>query len=175
MYARAQLEGIVEDVIRYGASAYTGVPLTGGGGGSGAAPPSPSSPGGAPSYSGTTVSPAFQQSFTPQISPVFQQTQDSPGATQAATATQYAPGGQAARGGSTAPPSAAGAPGEADFPAVPQLSPTDTIRSEYFPDAVRDVMRNQPFDWRPVVWVAGIGAALVLGTMFLRQRRPAKG
>lgn len=46
-----------------------------------------------------TVSPTFQQQFTPQISPVFQQTQDSPGAQQAATPVQSAPGGQEATGG----------------------------------------------------------------------------
>jgi len=51
-------------------------------------------PGGQPmmpqSPSPTTISPAFQQSFTPQFSPTMQQQQDSPGATQTAIPTQQA-------------------------------------------------------------------------------------
>lgn len=49
----------------------------------------------------TTVSPVLQTDISPQVSPVFSQMQDSPGAQQAATTTQYKPGGQEAKGGGT--------------------------------------------------------------------------
>ena len=47
----------------------------------------------------TTISPTFQQAFTPQISPTIQVTADSPGAQVGATTQQTAPGGQQAEGG----------------------------------------------------------------------------
>lgn len=46
-----------------------------------------------------TVSPVVQTAVNPQISPVFQQVQDSPGASQGASTTQVSPGGQTATGG----------------------------------------------------------------------------
>lgn len=46
-----------------------------------------------------TVSPVVQTQVSPQISPVFQQVQDSPGASQGASTTQVSPGGQRAEGG----------------------------------------------------------------------------
>ena len=49
----------------------------------------------------TTISPVLQTEVSPMISPVFQQVQDSPGATQAATPTMVAPGGMEAEGGSS--------------------------------------------------------------------------
>jgi hypothetical protein len=52
----------------------------------------------------TAVSPTIQQGFTPQISPVFQQS--SGGGNQSASTQQIAPGGQSGQGGS-----ASGAPG----------------------------------------------------------------
>lgn len=51
----------------------------------------------------TTVSPVLQTEVSPQISPVFQQTQDSPGAVQAGSPTQFKPGGMEATGGGSAP------------------------------------------------------------------------
>ncbi len=53
----------------------------------------------------TAVSPTIQQSFTPNISPVFQQS--SGGGSQSASTQQIAPGGQSGQGGS-----ATGAPGQ---------------------------------------------------------------
>lgn len=52
-----------------------------------------------PTYT-TTISPVLQTEISPQISPVFQQVQDSPGSVQAATPTMIAPGGMEAEGGS---------------------------------------------------------------------------
>jgi len=77
----------------------------GGGGGGGGSGGIPSSGAGQPS---TTMSPAFQQQLTPQISPVFQQMQDSAGSTQQADPTMTATGGQradtaGASGGPAAP------------------------------------------------------------------------
>jgi len=54
-----------------------------------------------PTYT-TTISPVLQTEISPQISPVFQQVQDSPGSVQAATPTMIAPGGMKAEGGSAA-------------------------------------------------------------------------
>lgn len=55
-----------------------------------------------PTYT-TTISPVLQTEISPQISPVFQQVQDSPGAVQSATTEMIAPGGMEAEGGGAAP------------------------------------------------------------------------
>ncbi len=62
----------------------------------------------APVYT-TTISPVLQTEISPMISPVFQQTQASPGAVQAATPTMIAPGGMEAEGGGVAPGADGGA------------------------------------------------------------------
>lgn len=82
-----------------------------GGGSSSAAPPAPPAP-----TSATAVSPTIQQQFTPQISPVFQQS--SGGGTQSASTQQIAPGGQSGQGGaaSAQPQGAAPAPSYAASP-----------------------------------------------------------
>ncbi len=59
-----------------------------------------------PTYT-TTISPVLQTEVSPMISPVFQQVQDSPGATQAGAPTMVAPGGMEAEGGSAGNGSAA--------------------------------------------------------------------
>ena len=61
----------------------------------------------------TTISPTFQQAFTPQISPTIQVTADSPGAQVSSATQQTAPGGQQAEGGSSG--------GGADLDAIAQL------------------------------------------------------
>lgn len=83
------------------------------GGGGGASGRGASGAGGASTMPPVTISPAFQQSFTPQFSPAMQQQQDSPGATQTANPTQRVTGGQSA-GGPT--------PGGGSIPGFPQPS-----------------------------------------------------
>lgn len=60
------------------------------------APAPARAPAPAPSQIRVEVSPTFQQQFTPSISPVFQQIEDSPGAAVGATTTQAGVGEQAA-------------------------------------------------------------------------------
>lgn len=72
---------------------------SGGGGGGGGMGPAVST------GTSTTVSPTFQQSFTPQVSPVIQVSTG--GGEQRASTSQIAPGGQEAKGGEGAPASAA--------------------------------------------------------------------
>jgi hypothetical protein len=79
-----------------------------------------------------TVSPAFQQSFTPQFSPVMQMAQDSPGLTQSAAPTQYASPSMTAR-------TSAGVPGGAATPGAPGLPLYDAPRrAPSFPEAFPD-------------------------------------
>lgn len=66
-----------------------GVDDFGSGDGGGYAPASGSGP--LPGGGGTEISPTIQTQVSPQISPVFQQTQASPGASQAATTEMIAP------------------------------------------------------------------------------------
>lgn len=101
-----QLQGPL-DIAVSAASAYFGGKKTGG------------SPSSGSSLPGITVSPAFQQAFTPQFSPVMQQQQDSPGGTQAATPIQYATAGQTARTGEGMP----GAGPAPSMPYIPQSGP----------------------------------------------------
>ncbi len=75
--------------------------------------PMPAAP--APIIPNITVSPNFQQSFTPQFSPTLQQQQDSPGASQAASPVQAAAPTQSA-------PTPAATPAPAPAPA-PVASP----------------------------------------------------
>lgn len=73
---------------------------SGGSGGAAGAVPQPTT--------ATAISPTIQQQFTPQISPVFQQS--SGGGSQTASTQQIAPGGQSGQGGAaTAQPAGAGA------------------------------------------------------------------
>lgn len=85
-----------------------------------------SSPTGGSSMPGVTVSPAFQQAFTPQFAPTMQQQQDSPGGVQTAVPYQLATGGQTAR---TGDPSMPGMPSMPYIPpaapALPSLRPGD--------------------------------------------------
>lgn len=142
------------------------------GGGGGMSPPM--SRGGS-----TVVSPNIQTEISPQISPVFQQTQSSPGATQAATATQYQPGGQSGRGGDASELPYSGGP---SLPAMtaPLLPGFDNYTTRdtlpRFADAgsmIRDVRESQPFNWTPVFWIAGIGVVGLLALEFLKKRRAA--
>lgn len=168
MYTRARSHQ-TENLGQWGeiAAAVIGSQAGGGGGaGGGAGGPSPAA---APRPDATTISPAFQQSFTPQISPVFQQTQDSPGATQAATTVQRASGGQSAKGGGTSTGiPGLDAPGASDFPNPPQLSTFE--RDFQYPDAVREVFSPKGFDWTPVIWIGGFVTVAVVASMFLKDR-----
>lgn len=78
------------------------------------AAPAPPPPVAGPTYT-TTISPVLQTEVSPQISPVFQQTQDSPGAVQAGTPTQYKPGGMEATGGGSAAPGSGGGDAMLEF------------------------------------------------------------
>lgn len=148
-----------------GTATPTGMPGTSPGGGGGG---------------GTSVSPAVQTQVSPQISPTFQQTQSSPGAVQAATATQYQPGGQTADTGAPATPSnplGTRAPLSYDKPGGLPASPLDPVNlteTRRFRDAgdfVRDIQTSRPFDFTPIVWIAGIGGVLIIATMFFRDRK----
>lgn len=162
-------------LVRAVGSAMAPTGSTGGG-------PVPGVPGARPPSAGraTSVSPSFQQQFTPQISPTFQQTQDSPGATSAATATQYAPGGQRARtgGARTAPDLSPGAPGvganSGGLPLTPMTPPTFT--DEFVtPDAVREVMKtrrkeSEGYGFEGQWWLIAGAAALGVGILWYMSR-----
>lgn len=137
-------------------------------GGSGIAPGGPS----------TVVSPNIQTEISPQISPVFQQTQSSPGAVQAATATQFSPGGQSGRGGdaSSFPLPAATAPYLPALPSAPSNYDQYVTRDYRPTDAgalVRDIRESAPFNWTPILWIAGIGAVSLLVVNATKRRRAA--
>lgn len=77
-----------------------------------------------------TVSPAIQTQISPQISPVFQQTQSSPGASQSAAPSMISRGGQSADTGAPSPFS----PGiKRRYPQSPRPGPTYTAPSPYYP------------------------------------------
>lgn len=133
----------------------------GGGGGGGTGMPNTT----------TTVSPTFQQSFTPQVSPVIQVSQG--GGEQRGATSQVAPGGQQAEGGATETPSG--------FPSVPgydyspsfsdSVSPFDSYGD--YPEQYQGVFSEQKKtmgDYMPWV-VLGIIAAGV-AVYFLTQNKP---
>jgi len=144
------LQGSAGDLIKTAGTAvanyYTGgaagAVIDGAGGGAdrtGVLPDSAYSP--APPL--TTVSPAFQQAFTPQVSPVINAQIQSAGATATGAPVQQASGGQTARGGGSratpggAPPTANPAPPvDGNFPspfANPFNSPVVTRQTNYVP------------------------------------------
>jgi hypothetical protein len=87
-----------------------------------------SSSSGAATRSTTAVSPTIQQQFTPQISPVFQQS--SGGGSQTASTQQIAPGGQSGQGGSAADaPNPAGTPNAGYGYTAPGYSPSAALPS----------------------------------------------
>lgn len=148
---------------------------SGSGGGSspgGAGPgPSPMMP------SSTNVSPTFQTQISPQISPVFQQTQGSPGATQAATTTQQNPGAQTAypsapsSGPSYVPPQAS-YPG----PTVPYAPPLDPSQFNYaIPgdagSTIQKINQSKPFDWMIVVYGVGALAIGAIAISLIKKRK----
>jgi hypothetical protein len=140
-----------------------------------------------PGSTATAISPTFQTQISPQISPVFQQTQASPGAVQAATATQYMPGGMFAEGGSAAAAPGLSPYGGSSFPdfggsaptkygglPVSPLDPVMFTDIRDFNDAgsmIRDIRESEPFNWTPVYW---IGGALVVGALALQFMKPQR-
>lgn len=164
----------------------------------GEAAPSGGAPSGGPAPTGpttgipqpgsttTAVSPTFQTQISPQISPVFQQTQDSAGAVQAATATQYMPGGMFAEGGSADSAPGLSPYGGSSFPdfgatapvkygglPVSPLDPVMFTDIRDFGDAgsmIRDIRESQPFNWTPVYWIGGIAVVGAIAIAFMRQQ-----
>ncbi len=143
-----------------------------------------------PGSGGTAVSPVFQTQISPQISPVFQQTQSSPGATQAATATQYMPGGMYGEGGSapSAPPVGANThgygPSFPDYGSNPPykpgglpVSPLDPVHLtdiRHMPTAggeIAKINQSLPFNWTPVYIIGGLTAAGLLVFAFMNKRK----
>lgn len=127
--------GYIDTLLPIAAKAVTGAIGVKSGGGGGTSQPiarTAAQPGALPTSQPITVSPAMQQAFTPQFSPVLQQTQDSPGAVQSAAPQQYASPGQTARSGATVPGGAV-TPG---VPGVPRFETPD--RGPAFPEAFPD-------------------------------------
>jgi len=113
------------------------------------------------SPSPTTVSPAFQQAFKAQVSPVINAQIQSAGATASGSPTQTASGGQYARGGGAS----SGQPGAApDNTFPPPLSPP--VLSPYQQKPV--VNRQAP--WITPITIAG-GVVLVGGLVWALTRK----
>lgn len=137
------------------------------GGSGGATPAMP----GAPATGPTTVSPTFQQAFTPQFAPVMSQMQESPGARQIGAPTMYAPGGQAAATGVPPTPDMGMPPGGLSPYGLPATYPSGVT------PFTGPVIGEDKGRGIPDVVIAGIIAATVLGGIMLWQRRekpPAK-
>lgn len=117
----------------------------------------------------TTISPAFQQSFSAQVSPVISPIIGSTGATTTGAPAMIAPGGQTAAGGGT------GLPGMAPSPGISPYAPTyrDSF-SNLWRDAQRYAMPEPApaqrigVNWMPMliggVLILGVGAAIFYGT-----------
>ncbi len=170
--SRGGVGGPLDDLLRVAAGPS--------GQGSPQALPFPPS-GDGPAGTASTVSPSIQTAISPQISPTFQQVEDSPGATTAATATQYSPGGQTARTGGTRtgrPPAPAGLPslpprnvsGSGGLPPNPLQSPLFEDRFEW-PDQAREIRElrqvTRPeglpgWAWAVGLAVVGVGAVAAL-------------
>jgi len=175
--------GILPALMAAG-SAYSALQSKGGGGGTdpGGLPPG-GSPYGPPGAT-TAISPTFQQSFTPQISPVFTQISDSDGATVAATPVQDAGGGQSARGGNAQPVPTVDNMlpiGSGGLPVQPMTSPVFRDDFKRYPTAADELVKLQAakgFNWTPVIWgVAVIGGLGLIYNIFGKPRRaaPANG
>ena len=147
-YAHANRLAVVPELIEIGAALL---------GPDGAPAPGAPQPYGGGGGGSTEVSPTFQQQFTPSISPIFQQIQDSPGAVVGATTTQAGVGEQ--RATRVAAPAGSGG-----LPLTPLGSPVFEDRFDFstLPDATREVRRiATAFDWTPVIWggvVLAVGA-----------------
>lgn len=125
-----------------------------------------------------TVSPAQQQAFTPQVSPVFQQTQSSPGAVMTASPTQSARTGQEAR--SSGPVThGAGLPSAGYIPRLP-FGPSPAL-PESFPDPYAQPVFQDIDDTgmndliKTGLWGVGlIGAYMLLGNGKKGKRKTSK-
>lgn len=110
-----------------------------------------------PTETTTTVSPAFQQAFTPQFAPTMQQQQDSPGARQTAIPTQRA----------ATPQTTAIATGEG---AMAPLAPPALAPGFWDDDKFAPVIQDKD-NYQQLI-MTGILAATAIGiaTMFTRKK-----
>ena len=111
----------------------------------------------------TTISPTFQQSFTPQVSPVIQVSQDggsqSASTTQRVLGSQQAKGGDADSGGALAPPSPYASEYNASpgFFDAPQPGNFFDSQNETFDSTFQESGGGMP---NALPWIIGAGAAL---------------
>lgn len=163
--------GFVDTVIPLAVSAAKAYAGSKGGSAPGAAPgaapgvPAPSGP--------VTVSPAMQQAFTPQFSPVMQMTQDSPGAVVSAAPTQYSSAGQSAR-------TSSGTPGGAATPGAPGLPlyegpPRAPGFPEAFPDPyARPVVQHESGGMTDLMKTGLLAVAAIGSIKLLSDRKKGK-
>lgn len=117
----------------------------------------------------TTISPTFQQSFTPQVSPVFQQLQESPGATLSAQPIQQATGGQYAEGGSSRSPTSPPGLPSTNYPSLPRAAlPSRALGFPAFPPEPSILQQQMGADWKIPALIAG--AAIVGMGLFMGKR-----
>lgn len=145
--------GIAPALIGAGVSLATAAMSKNGGGGGQPGMPLP------PTDTATTISPAFQQSFTPQFAPTMQQQQDSPGATQTAIPTQRA----------STPQTTAITTGEG---AMAPLAPPTLAPGFWNDDKFAPVFQDKDKDNYQKLIMTGILAATAIGiaTMFKPKR-----
>ena len=132
----------------------------GGGGGSGDAPMVATT---------TTVSPTFQQSFTPQVSPVIQVSQG--GGSQSGAASQKVLGSQQAEGGGSDMPGGSPGPGSSSYDASPGFfdgpqpgnffDSQDKVFEETFKESEPSIVGILP-------WL--IGGSVVLGAVYMMKK-----
>ena len=112
----------------------------------------------------TTISPAFQQSFSAQVSPVISPIIGSTGATTTGAPAMIAPGGQTAAGGGT------GLPGMAPSPGISPYAPTyrDTFDVQRYAMPVQPTTQQVGVNWMPIliggVLIVGVGSAIFFAT-----------
>lgn len=151
-------------------------------------------PGGGLEAPVTTVSPTFQQAFTPQFAPALVQQQSSPGAVAAPVTTMVATSEQRAAGGGTTlpapyaptlPPSMAYPPARDFMPRTTDRVYSDIFKKEtpfdikrYLPETLPRVelpiQKKAEIDWVPIVLIGG-GLAVAAIAFFGAQRTPAAG
>lgn len=143
--------GIAPALIGAGVSLATAAMNKKGGGGGQPGMPLP------PQDTTTTITPAFQQAFTPQFAPTMQQQQDSPGATQTAKPVQRA----------STPQTTATATGEGAMAplATPALAPGFWDEDRFAP-VIQDKDNYQQLIMTGILAATAIGIA----TMFTKKK-----
>jgi len=132
------------------------------GGAPGAAPIDPTTGLPAAQPSPTTISPAFQQGFNAQVSPVIIGQIGSEGASATGAPTQQKSGGQYARGG--------GVPGDENAPAFPGAPPGTGFPSP-FPDPFESPVIQTPQNYTPIITTGIIAAAAIAGLIIYNRRK----